>query len=1028
MMESTNHGYASNATEIPDAVEDALYAFPTSLAQARFWKLDQARPGNPAYNIAVRFRLEGKLDVARLQRAFNEIIRRHEVLRATFNFKSGELSQIIAPSVTISVPVIDIRGLAGESKQAELDRLSIVEAQLSFDVSVGPLFRSSLIQLSDVEHVLLVTVHHLVSDGWSIGLITNELGAIYEALGEEREPALPDLPIQYTDFAVWQKEWLEEDHVKQQLAYWTKKLDALTTLSIPTDRPRPERQTFDGFIVSSVLPRSLSDAIQHFSTSRGSTFFVTVLSAFKLLLHLYSQQTDIAVGTQVAGRGRVELENLIGLFINTVVFRTDLSGNPSFQELIERVRETAVQSVANQDVPFEQVLAALAPAPNPSRNPLFPVNFICQRDFVKPLQFSGLTLRAIPSKSQGALYDLNVFFVERPDGWRLSCEYNTDLYEQATAERILEQYRSLLEQVIEKPEKRISEFRCALRDSEEPHHEAAADADTYMLPASLCQRRFRLLDQLMPGNPAFNMPVTLRLRGQLDLFALQQSIDDLVLRHEALRTAFGVADGEPVQLVASHLKVNIQVQSLEHVADSEREAEAARLLEQCARAPFDLERLPLLRIHLVRLAADHHFFILVMPHITCDGWSDRILVKELWSLYESRLRGTGSALPEVHIQYGDVAHSEGLWLQSDAAQQSLAYWKKQLSGTLPILQVPTDRPATPGKIPRGGLETILLPAALTAALKNLCKREHATMFVLCLAAFKTLLHHYTGQEDVLVGSPVANRTPETEGTVGPFSNPLCLRTDLSGNPTFRQLLQRVRTVTFEALDHKDLPIERILQEVKAPAANGRNSLFQFYFFYQVAFLQPIELPGLLLAPLPTLSPGASFEWQLAMIERPEGLRAQLQYNADLYDPATAAQVLKHLQTVLEAAAVSPEQSLQQIQFLSDEEQRRFADWRKASFALASRAAGRKEYVAPRSATERQLVSIWEETLGIKPIGVQDSFFEIAGNSLQVAELLVKVERSLDKRYPLATLFNRPTIEQMGWLVDGKIADSSTKES
>src|SRR5262249_685176 len=260
---------------------------------------------------------------------------------------------------------------------------------------------------------------------------TNELGAIYEALSEGREASVPELPIQYTDFAVWQREWLQHGHVKQQLDYWTKRLNGLSTLRIPTDHPRPTGQTFHGAIVSTLLPRNLTDAIQQYSTSRGSTFFVTVLSAFKLLLHLYSRQTDIGIGTQVAGRNRVELENLIGLFINTVVLRTDLSGDPSFLELIERVRETAFQSIANQDAPFEEVLPALVPKPDPARNPLFQVNFICQRDFVKPLHFCGITLTAIPSKSQGALYDLNVFLVERPDGWRLSCEYNTDLYDQA---------------------------------------------------------------------------------------------------------------------------------------------------------------------------------------------------------------------------------------------------------------------------------------------------------------------------------------------------------------------------------------------------------------------------------------------------------------------------------------------------------------------------------------------------------------------------------------------------------------------
>jgi len=448
--------------------------------------------------------------------------------------------------------------------------------------------------------------------------------------------------------------------------------------------------------------------------------------------------------------------------------------------------------------------------------------------------------------------------------------------------------------------------------------------------------------------------------------------------------------------------------------------EANKLLEEYARLPFDLGKLPLLRIHLVRLAVDQYFFILIMPHIICDGCSNGILVRELWALYESRSRGALAALPEISIQYGDYAHSESEWLQTDPAQQSMIYWKTQLRSPLPILNVPTDRPAIPGKIPRGGMETVLLPAELTAALKNLCKREHATLFVVCLAAFKVLLHHYTGQEDILVGSPVANRTPETEGVVGPFSNPLCLRTDLSGSPSFSQLLQRVRAVTFEALDHKDLPFERILQEVRANSAYGRSSLFQFYFFYQVAFLQPIECPGLSVTPLATLSPGASFEWQLGMIERPEGLRAQLQYNADLYEASTIVRVLRHLQTVLETVVVAPEQPIQQILMLSDAEQQQFAAWRRTSFAISDRAASRKEYVGPRNATERKIAGIWEQALGIKPISVQESLFDVGGHSLQVAELLVKIERSLDKKFPIVALFACPTIEQMAWLVDGKI--------
>lgn len=1019
-MESVKTQHEGPAVADSDIGEGPVFAFPASLSQVRFWELDQPNPGNPAYNVAVRFCLEGKLNVETLEQSFNAIICRHEVLRATFRVENGELVQVISPYVAIRVPVVDLRRLPDAHRHAETDRLSIEEAERSFDVSVGPLFRASLIRLDDEQHILLVTVHHLVSDGWSVGLITNELGAIYAALSEGREPLLSELPIQYTDFAVWQKDWLQDSSLNQQLSYWKKQLDHLTPLSISTDRVRPPRQTFHGHIVSTVLPRSLTDAIQQYSARNGSTFFVTVLSGFKLLLHLYSGQTDIGIGTQVAGRNRVELENLIGLFINTVILRTHLSGDPTIRDLMDRVRDTVLQSVANQDVPFEKVLKALSPALDPSRNPLFQVNFICQRDFVKPLQFSGLTLTAIPSKSQGALYDLNVFLVERADGWRLSCEYNTDLFEQATAERILEEYRALLEEVIEHPEKKISEFARLAATPAQPSEEDRA-SDAYVLPVSQCQHRFWLLDRLMPGNPAFNMPVAVAVKGCVDLPALQQSIDDLVERHEALRTAFAVKDGEPAQLVAPQFKIRIQRRSLEHLPECDREAEATRLLEESARAPFDLGKRPLLRIDLLRLAHDHHFLMLCMPHVICDGWSNGILVRELWSLYESHSTSVPAVLPEVRIQYGDFALWENQWLEGDFAQESLAYWKEVLQGQLPILDVPTDRPAVFGKIPRGGMETLLFPTELTAALKNLCKREHVTMFVLCLAAFKTLLHHYTGQDDVLVGSPVANRTPDTEAAIGPFSNPVCLRSDLSGNPTFRELLVRMRASIFEALDHKDLPVEKILPEIAAPSLNGRNSVFQFYFYYQAAFLQPIKLSNLEITPLPTFSPGASFEWQLGFIKRPEGLRAQLQYNADLYNASTIARVLRLLQAVLEKVVAAPEQRIQEISVLSEDDRRRIAEWRESHSRKIDRA---KNYVAPRNAVEQQLAGIWQEALKFKPVSVTASFFDLGGNSLQLVELLLKIERSFKKTLSLSSFVACPTIEQMALFLEGETSISS----
>src|SRR5262249_12530184 len=452
--------------------------------------------------------------------------------------------------------------------------------------------------------------------------------------------------------------------------------------------------------------------------------------------------------------------------------------------------------------------------------------------------------------SQGALYDLNVFLVERADGWRLSCEYDTDLFEKATANRVLASYRALLEQVLESPQKKISEFvlvslpatRATDAPAELPTQSGllgALPSEAFALPASVCQHRFWLLDQLLPGNPAFNMPVAMRLKGELDIVALSASVDDLIQRHETLRTTFAFRDGHLMQLVSSSHRAKVELENLEHVPENRKEAGAVRLLEAYARESFSLDQGPLLKVKLLRVALDHHVLLMMVPHIISDGWSNGILVRELWRLYEARTRNVPASLAEVAIQYGDFAHWQNDWLQSPQAEEKLSYWREQLSGQLPILNVPTDRPVTIGDVPKGGVQTLLLPAELTAAMKEFCKREHATMFVLCLAAFKVLLHHYSGAEDILVGSPVATRNQDSDKTIGPFSNPVCLRTALSGHPTFRKVLERVRSATFEALDNHELPIETILDEVMASSWGGRNSIFQFYFFYQVAFLQAI---------------------------------------------------------------------------------------------------------------------------------------------------------------------------------------------
>ncbi|HLJ49454.1 MAG TPA: amino acid adenylation domain-containing protein [Bryobacteraceae bacterium] len=440
---------------------DEILALPASSAQQRFWVLDQLKPGDPSLNVAVRFGLTGPLNTELFGRALNEIVQRHEILRASFGMIDGQVMQLVAPSMTIPVPIYDLR-----HDPSLADRHAAEEAKQPFSLAQAPLLRASLVRLADDEHVLLITIHHIISDGWSIGVITDELGEIYEALVKGSESPLPELPIQYADFTLWQHENQKDGIWSEAEAYWKQQLADLPQFEVMPDWPRSSVPVCPGNILSRLLPMPLTDSLRSLSQKHEATLFMTMLGALTALLHRYTGESDIVVGSQVVGRNSVDVEPLIGPFINTLVLRTDTSGDPVFTELVERVRKTVSEALAHEDLPLERVAEILRVSRSTDRNLMFQVNFIYQRDFVHPWEHAGLRMRPIPSKSPGAMYDLNIFLVERAEGWRVSCEYNTSLYQAETVVQLLEHYERLLALVAGDPLRRISEYGL-LNESEE---------------------------------------------------------------------------------------------------------------------------------------------------------------------------------------------------------------------------------------------------------------------------------------------------------------------------------------------------------------------------------------------------------------------------------------------------------------------------------------------------------------------------------------------------------------------------------
>ena len=1524
-----------------DAAQGAeLYAFPASITQRRFWVLDQLEPGNPAFNIAVRFRLKGHLNSAILERAFNEMVRRHEILRTSFTLQNDQLVQLVVPSLAIQVPVIDIRHFPQPQRDQEAERLTVMEAEARFNLSVLPLMRVSLLWMEEDDHMLLITIHHTVSDGWSIGVITNELGAIYEALTNGMDSPLPELPIQYADFTLWQNEWLEKNPLEAESSYWKQQLKNLPELDILTDRTRPAMQTHDGEIISTLLPRSLTDALRELSTRQNTTLFSTMLTAFNIMLSRYTGMEDIVVGTPIAGRNRVEVEPLIGVFINTLVLRADLSGDPTVLDLMTRVNETVLQAVANQEMPFEQLVDALRVKRDPSRNPLFQVNFAYQRDFIKPLHFSGITLTSIPSKSPGAILDLNFFLVERAEGWRSSCEYNTNLFDKATAMRMLGHFRALMETIATNPNLRLSELpmlaleeqqellvdwnataleyprtKCThdlveavaartpdavavefegkrlsyqqlnsranrlawhlralevgpdtlvglfmerslemvigllavfkaggayvpldpnypeerldfvLRDArakvlltqeqlrnqlpqaareeqaggpvilcldselssvsvedetnlpavatpenlayvlytsgstgkpkgvqiphralvnflasvaQEPGLDASdvllavttlsfdiaglelwlplttgarvviarsetvmdgrrlaaqllqcgatvmqatpatwrllleagwtghrglkilcggeawsealarellprcgslwnmygptettiwsavgrvelgespligppiANTQLYVLdkqarpvpvgvpgelhiggdglargylnrpeltaerfivdlfsqqpgaklyktgdlvryrangkieflgrmdhqvkirgfrielgeiesmlikhsavhqavvvareespgnyrliaylvakpgmtvmtgelrdhlksslpeymvpsafailpslpltpngkidrkalpaveqdrallerpfvatrtdtekalagiwcgvlriervgihdnffelgghsllatqvisrirnvlllevplrtlfqhptvaelgavidadvsahpqvvetpiprinrevemPLSFAQQRLWFLEQLVPNTATYVIRQGVRLAGPLDVNALARSLNEIVRRHEALRTIFPIVRGQPMQKILPSVNIEMPVIDLSGMPKEEREDEADRIARAEAKIPLDLRKGPILRAKLLRLGEWEHILLIYVHHIASDGWSCEVMLWELSTLYVAFLAGQPSPLEDLPVQYGDFAAWQREWLHGGVMAEQLAYWKKQFQDAPPLCSLPTDFPRPEVSTYRGALELVAIKKPLVESFKALCQSEGCTLFMGLLAAFGAVVNRHASQNDVVIGSPIANRNrTEIEGLIGCFLNTLVLRTDFSGSPSFRQILRRAREVTLEAYAHQDLPFEELVKELELKRDRSHSPLFQIMFILQNAPVAVAASGNLILSPFEVDNGTTKFDVTLALTEGPSGLNGTIEYTVDLFKPETMRRLIGHLEQLLAGAVANPDERISRLPLLTHaERQQVLVDWNQS---------------------------------------------------------------------------------------------------
>ena len=460
---------------LPSTIPHRLSAGPAplSFAQERLWFLHQLEPENPEYNIPLGLRLQGALNLSVLQRCLDEILQRHEALRTRFETVEGRPHQVVEPMVSLGMQLTDLSDLPEEQREAEALRLCTQEARRPFDLAEGPPVRAKLFRLGPACHILFLNMHHIASDGWSIGVLSRELKTLYQAFCERKPSPLPELPIQYADYAIWQRDRLRGEVLEQQLAYWKKQLEGAPALSVlPADRPRPAARRDRGALLSYELPESLLPALAQLSQHEGASLFMTLLAAFQTLLFRFTGLDDVVVGSAIAGRNRAELESLIGFLVNTLVLRGDLSGNPSFKNLLGRTREVALGAYAHQDLPFERLVEELRPARDMSHSPLFQVMFTLQSAPWETVDLAGVRVTPIRLHSGTSKFDLTLSVNERGKALQAAVEYNTDLFEAETVRRMLGHYQALLESIVSNPEQRLSDLPLL---TERERHELRAE-------------------------------------------------------------------------------------------------------------------------------------------------------------------------------------------------------------------------------------------------------------------------------------------------------------------------------------------------------------------------------------------------------------------------------------------------------------------------------------------------------------------------------------------------------------------------
>jgi amino acid adenylation domain-containing protein len=1045
---------SQNGDVVQPANQEDVYVFPASFAQQRLWFIDRLKPGTAVYNICDAFVVEGPLNVPALEQSINEIVRRHESLRTTFTAIDGDPVQVISPALELHISVLDLSHICPAEQEAEASRLISKEAHRPFDLAKGPLIRPTILSLGDEQRILILTTHHIISDGWSQGIFMQELAELYRANCHGTTVNLPELPVQYADYAMWQRDWMQQDVLQEQLSYWKKQLAGVPSiLQLPFDRARPAVQSYAGRTRELLIPKRTAEAIMNLARQSGATLFMTLLAVFEVLLHRYTGQEDVLVGAPIAGRNRSETERLIGFFVNSLALRCNLADNPPFSKLLEQVRQVTLDAYAHAELPFERLVQELHPDRSLGFTPIIQTMFVLQNRSAMPsLEDESLHFKRLKVHTDTSKFDLTFQISEVEEGLECQFEYSTDLFEMSSIDRMIGHFRTLLEGVVRNPDARIEELPIL---TEEERHQLLLDWNlTSETPhRDLCIHE--MFEAQARKNPDSDAAVFKEER--LSYNQLNRRADSLAAYLRQLHVRPEVRVGICLQRSIDMLSAILGVLKAGGVY-----------------VPLD-PTYPTERLAFI--LEDAQISLLICEKGTAKGLPSSgpprlIDIHEIPSHHplpmsqDATLRLKNSNLAYVIYTSGSTGRPKGVAIEHHSAVALIdwatqVYRQSELSGVLASTSICFDLSIFEMFVPLSCGGKVIIAENLFQ-LPFLPAANELTLINTVPSLISELLKAHALPENVqtvnLAGEPLSSRLvqqiyshssvkrvfdlygpsetttystftlrrgdgPETIGRPVAGTEIYILDSNLQPVPigVSGEIFIGGRGVARGYLNRPELTTEKFIPNPFSQWKGGRlyrtGDLGRYFRDGNIEFLgrmdHQVKLRGF------RIELG---EVEAAMNEHPAVEEAVMLIREDVPDQKrlVAYVVLSNRECTWEDLRQFLQQKLPSYMvpsvFVVLERLPRTPNGKLDRRALPvpeeERTESGEKLDAPRDALELQLAKMWERLLNIRPIGIHDNFFEIGGHSLIAVRLFAQIEKSFGKSLSVATLFQAPTVDEL----------------